>query len=128
MIVVVDDLTGDRRTGVVEVAEQGLVEEFVPHPAVECLEDAVLHRSSGSDGVPLDAGLLRPEQDGIRGEPASPAFGSVPSSLTTSLGLPYLATSVVSSRATRLPEIDVSGMAARHCLVTSSMTSSTRNR
>lgn len=32
---------------------------------------------------------------------------SVPLSLTMSFGLPCLATSVVSSRATRLPEIDV---------------------
>ena len=35
VIVVVHDPTGDCRSGVVEVAEQGLVEEFVPHAAVE---------------------------------------------------------------------------------------------
>lgn len=35
VIVVVDDPTRDYRSGVVEVAEQGLVEEFVPHPVVE---------------------------------------------------------------------------------------------
>ena len=75
VIVVVDDPTGERRPSMVEVAEQGLVEEFVPHPAVECLADAVLHRSSGSDVVPLDADLLRPQQDGIRTRQSFPRSG-----------------------------------------------------
>lgn len=105
----------------VEVAEQCLVEEFVPHSPVEGLAEAVLHGATRRDVVPLDADLLRPEQDGVRGELLS-------LSLTMSFGLPYLATSVVSSRATRLPEIEVSGIAARHCFVTSSMTLSTRKR
>ena len=121
VIVVVDDPTGDRRPSVVEIAEQGLVEDFVPHTAVERLTDAVLHRPSGSDVMPLDARLLRHGRMAFE-------VNSVPLSLTISFGLACLATSVVSSRATRLPEIDVSGIAARHCLVTSSMTSSTRNR
>lgn len=43
-------------------------------------------------------------------------------------GLPRLAISVVSSRPTRLPEIDVSGIAARHSRVTSSTTLRMRNR
>lgn len=45
---------------------------------------------------------------------------SVPLSETISPGLPRRAITVVSSRATRRPEIDVSGMAPRHSLVTSS--------
>lgn len=52
----------------VEVAEQRLVEEFVPHSPVEGLAEAVLHRTTRRDVVPLDADLLRPEQDGVRGE------------------------------------------------------------
>lgn len=44
----------------------------------------------------------------------------VPLSETIRPGLPRRATTVVSSRATRRPEIDVSGMAPRHSLVTSS--------
>ena len=47
-------------------------------------------------------------------------MNSVPLSLTTILGLPRVSISFVSSRATRLPEIEVSGIAARHSRVTSS--------
>ena len=52
----------------VEVAEQRLVEEVVPHAAVERFADAVLHGAPRRDVVPLDADLLRPEQDGVRDE------------------------------------------------------------
>lgn len=120
VIVVVDDPTGERRSGVVEVAEQRLVEELVPHAAVERFADAVLHGTTRRDVVPLDADLLRRSRMGFE-------VNSVPLSLTMSFGLPCLATSIDSSRATRLPEIDVSGIAARHCLVTSSIPLSTRN-
>lgn len=62
VIVVVHDPAGDRRTSVVEVAEQGLVEEFVPHAAVEGFADTVLHGASRRDVVPFDTGLLRPQR------------------------------------------------------------------
>jgi hypothetical protein len=52
----------------------------------------------------------------------------VPLSLTITPGWPRRAISAVSSRTTRLPLSEVSGMAARHSLVTSSMIVSTRNR
>src|SRR5438067_1550512 len=42
--------------------EQGLVEAFVPQPAVEALDERILLRLSGRDVVPLDAVLLRPAQ------------------------------------------------------------------
>ena len=45
---------------------------------------------------------------------------SVPLSDTIIRGLPRRSMSAVSSRATRLPEIEVSGIAARHSRVTSS--------
>jgi hypothetical protein len=45
---------------------------------------------------------------------------SVPLSETIICGLPRTLTIMVSSRATRLPEIDVSGTAAKHSRVTSS--------
>jgi hypothetical protein len=45
---------------------------------------------------------------------------SVPLSVTIICGLPRLPMSTVNSRATRLPEIEVSGIAARHSRVTSS--------
>ena len=44
----------------------------------------------------------------------------MPLSETIICGLPRALMSVVSSRATRLPEIEVSGIAARHSRVTSS--------
>ncbi len=52
---------------------------------------------------------------------------SVPLSLTTMRGLPRVSMRTFSSRTTRLPEIEASGIAARHSFVTSSMMFSTRN-
>lgn len=65
VIVVVDDPTSDRRSGMVEVAEQGLVEELIPHAAVERLPDAGLHGTAQRDIEPTGAELLRPEQNGV---------------------------------------------------------------
>jgi hypothetical protein len=61
---------------------------------------------------------------------ASMAFdvNSVPLSETIIPGLPRCSISVVSSRATRRPEIEVSGIAARHSRVTSSTMFRMRNR
>ena len=53
---------------------------------------------------------------------------SVPLSETIILGLPRRSISVVSSRATRRPEIEVFGIAARHSRVTSSTILRIRNR
>src|SRR3979490_3270791 len=53
---------------------------------------------------------------------------SVPLSETIIPGLPRCSISVVSSRATRRLEIEVSGIAARHSWVTSSTTFKIRNR
>ena len=46
---VISDPAGGGGRGVVEAEEQGLVEEFVPHSAVERLADAVLLRLAGRD-------------------------------------------------------------------------------
>ena len=48
--------------------EQGLVQQFVAHAAVEALHVAVLHRSARSDVMPLHADLPAPCQHGIAGE------------------------------------------------------------
>src|SRR6266550_6204327 len=48
--------------------EQGLVEAFVPQPAVEALDERILLRLSGRDIMPLDAVLLRPAQHRHAGE------------------------------------------------------------
>ena len=52
--------TSERRPGMVEVAEQYLVEEFVPHSSIECLAETVLHRTTMRDVVPLNAALSCP--------------------------------------------------------------------
>ncbi len=71
--------------------------------------------------MPLDADLAAPCQHGVAGE-------FRPIVADDHAGLPRRSISAVSSRTTRRPEIDVSGTAARHSLVTSSTTLSTRNR
>ena len=58
----------DGGAGVIEIIEQGLVEKFVAHPAIERLADAVLHRLAWGDEVPGFSFLLRPGQHGVRGE------------------------------------------------------------
>lgn len=45
-----------------------LVEALVTEPAVEALDEAILHRFAWCDVVPLDATLLLPGQDGVRGQ------------------------------------------------------------
>ena len=43
-IVVVGDPFGDEAAGVRQPEKQGLVEELVPHAAIEALAEAILHR------------------------------------------------------------------------------------
>ena len=52
--IVVGDPSGDLGAGVIEIEEQGLVEQFIAHPAIETLDEAVLHRFSRHDKVPID--------------------------------------------------------------------------
>ena len=54
--------------GVIEPEEKGLVQEFVPHAAIEALAKAVLHRFSRRDIVPCDAVLRSPAEVRVRGE------------------------------------------------------------
>lgn len=67
-IVVIVGPLGDGAAGVIEAKEQAFVEQFVAHPTVEGFNIAVLHRLSWRDIVPLNLVILRPGQDGIRGE------------------------------------------------------------
>lgn len=82
---------------------------------------AVLHGLARRYVVPFDP---------VLGPHRRMAFevSSVPLSLTIIPGLPRRSIRAVSSRATRCPEIEVSGIAARHSRVTSSTTLSTRKR
>lgn len=66
--VVVDAPGLDDPPSLGECREDVLVEAFVAHPAIEALDDAVLHGLSGRDVVPLDALLGRPAQHGIAGQ------------------------------------------------------------
>src|SRR3954470_4105436 len=51
--VVVVSPFGDRRSGMIEAEEQGFVQEFVAHAAVEALAEAVLHGLARCDVVPF---------------------------------------------------------------------------
>src|SRR6185312_6675453 len=48
--------------------EQVLVEALVAQPAVEALDEAILHRLAWCNVVPFDVAFLLPGQDGVRGE------------------------------------------------------------
>lgn len=67
MVIIVRPL-GDSASGMIEAEEQALVEQLVPHPAVEALNITVLHRFARRDVVPLDLMVFRPGKDGVRGE------------------------------------------------------------
>jgi hypothetical protein len=57
-IVVILDPVRDAFAGVFEAVEQGLVEEFVVHPAGERLVEPVLRWLAGCDELPSDAVIL----------------------------------------------------------------------
>ena len=96
-------------------------EKLVAHAPVETLAEAILHRLSWRNEMPDDAVVLRPGEHGVRGK-----LG--PLSETIMPGLPRRLINAVSSRATRRPEIEVSGIAARHSRVTSSTMFKMRSR
>ena len=53
---------------VAQGGEQRFVEAFVVQPVVEAFAECILLRFAGSDVAPGDAALLRPAQDGHRGQ------------------------------------------------------------
>ena len=67
-VVVIIGPIGDAGSGVIEAEEQGFIEKLVPHPAIEALTEAVLHRLARRDEVPGNAVFLRPGQHGVRRE------------------------------------------------------------
>src|ERR1700733_6333845 len=105
----------------IEAEEQALVEKFVAHAAVETLAEAILHRPSWRNEMPDDPVVVRPGEHGVRGELGPIVRDVMP-------GLPRRSINAVSSRATRRPEIEVSGIAAKHSRVTSSTMFRMRNR
>lgn len=86
--------------------EQGLVQQLVPRPPVSGFHEAILHRLAGHDVVPVDGMILRLGEDHMRGELSAIVRAPI------ILGFPRCPIRVVSSRATRMREIEVSGIAA----------------
>jgi len=86
--------------------EQRFVETFIAQSAIEAFAERILLRLAGSDVVPGDAALLRPAQDGRRGQRG-------PLSLTIQCGRPRAAITASNSRATRAPDNDVSATKPR---------------
>ena len=58
----------DSLSGMDEIEEQGLVQQFVAHTPVEALDEAVLHWLSRSDEVPVHVHILAPGEHGVAGE------------------------------------------------------------
>ncbi len=118
----------------IEVVEDRLVQEFIAHAAVEGLTVAVCIGLPpfrlASKPLSGKGGAMKCQATLADWVQASMAFkvNSVPWSLKIISGLPRRAMMASSSRATRRPEIDVSGIAARHSFVTSSMTFRMRKR
>jgi hypothetical protein len=110
--VVVGDPAANELPSQIEIDEQALVKKLVAHPAVEGFDAAVLHRLTRGDVMPFGAMNFCPAKDRVLGELGAPL------SETIIAGLPRLTRSSVCSRATRLPEIEVSGIAAKHSCVT----------
>lgn len=52
----------------IETEEQRLVQELVPHLAIEAFDIAVLHGLAGGDVMPIDLVVSTPGEDGMRGE------------------------------------------------------------
>lgn len=67
-LVIVVDPVREFRPGMIESEEQALVEKLVAPAAIEALAKAVLHRLSGRNEMPDDPVVLRPGQNGLRGE------------------------------------------------------------
>jgi hypothetical protein len=63
--VVVRQSDGQCDTGLRQRGEQRLVQELIAQPAVEALDEAILHRLSGRDVMPLDPGLIFLTEDGV---------------------------------------------------------------
>ena len=68
VVVVVVSPCADQLAGMAQAGEQVFVQAFVPEPSVEAFDQAVLHRFSRSDVVPLDTAFFLPAQDSVRRE------------------------------------------------------------
>ena len=104
-LIVIADPVRDRCPRMSEAEEEGFVKKLIPHPAIKTLAEAVLHGLARR--VKCQVILFSCAQ-------ASTAFdvNSVSLSETIILGSPCRSINEVRSRATRRPEMEVSGIAA----------------
>jgi hypothetical protein len=102
-------------------AEQRLIEQLVAQAADERFREGILYRFARRDVMPGDLVIVCPPQDGVRGQ-----LGTIVTD--DGSGLATLEQEAVGSRATRMPEIEVSATSARHSRVQSSTTTRMRMR
>src|SRR5690242_8630909 len=104
-----------------ERAEEGLVQQLVPEPAVEALDQGVLLRLARGDVVPLDASVLTPPQDRHAGQ-----LGAVVRDARDRLAAP--GDDRIELAPDPQPDRDVSATSPRHSRVKSSTTARMRKR
>ncbi len=105
-VVVIGAPASERDAGLGQRREQRLVQQFIAQPAVEALDEGILHGLARRDVVPVDTALVGQLRMAL-------LVNSLPLSLTTIFGLPRSNTSRSSSRATRVPESEVSATSAK---------------
>jgi hypothetical protein len=66
--VVVFDPLSDGLARMLETEEQGFIQEFVPHLAIEAFDITVRHWLTGRDVVPIDLVIPTPGEDSVRSE------------------------------------------------------------
>jgi len=99
--------------GLGERGEQRLVQELVPEPAVEALDEGVLDRLAGIDVVPINACVRCPGQDRVAGQLGAVVAADRP-------GLAVDGDEKIEFAGTLLPDSEKSAVTARHCRVQTS--------
>jgi hypothetical protein len=66
--VVVGPPTSEGDASLGQRRKQRFVQQFIPQPAVEALDEGVLHGLARRNAMPIDAGAISPSQDGVAGE------------------------------------------------------------
>lgn len=70
-VVIIGPPASERDAGLGQRREQRLVQQFIPQPTVEALDEGILHGLARGDVVPCDAALVGPGRDGVVGELAA---------------------------------------------------------
>jgi hypothetical protein len=67
-VVLVGPPASEHDAGLGQRREQRLVQQLIPQPAIEALDEGILHRFARRDVVPCDVALIGPCQDSVAGE------------------------------------------------------------